>query len=102
YITCNSPPEGEAITHEIHLVSNDIEALLVDFLSELLFLFEIKNFVPMEFNFAHIDDESLEVICIGTVVSNLVCSTEIKGVTHHLLNVENTANGWEAKIYFDL
>ena len=101
-ILCESTPEGEAIVHEINLNANDIESLLVNFLSELLFLFESKSFVPREFQFHHIDEGSLDVVCIGAIAPKPFYGTEIKGITHHMLEVESTPNGLEARIYFDL
>ncbi|MEW5946353.1 MAG: archease [bacterium] len=94
--------EGEAVVHEIRLDAQDMETLLVNWLSELLFLFESRNFVPREFRFSALEPELLEATCVGTAVELPAPGTEIKAVTHHMLRVEYTSDGWEARIYFDL
>ncbi|MFH1538129.1 MAG: archease [bacterium] len=101
-IICDSVPEGEAVSHDIILESEDMEGLLVAWLSELLFLFESDGFVPREFRFAELESRVLEAACTGAKTHLPISGTEIKAVTHHLLKVEDTAEGWRAKIYFDL
>lgn len=101
-IICDIVPEGEAVNHDIILESDDTEGLLVEWLSELLFLFESEGFVPCEFRFTDIESRFLEATCTGARVHLPINGTEIKAVTYHLLKVEYTAEGWRAKIYFDL
>lgn len=101
-IICESVPEGEAVSCEINLESNDLEGLLVDWLSELLFLFESEMFVPREIRFSAIDRGSLAATCIGAKAHLPVCGSEIKAVTHHLLEVKESVEGFSAKIYLDL
>ena len=40
--------EGDAITEHVALEAADLDALLVDWLSEVLFLFEARNVVPQD------------------------------------------------------
>jgi len=94
--------EGWPATHEISLESPDIESLIVDWLSELLYLFDVKKFIFSKAQFNELTHNSLRCTARGTSFSGTIVGTEVKAVTHHLLEVRHTTAGYEATIIFDL
>jgi SHS2 domain-containing protein len=75
------------------------ETILVDFLTELLFLVEEDRLFLSGFCF----DARLDVISVrSTGEKILTLKREIKAVTFHNLNVETTSKGFSTIITFDV
>ena len=99
-------PECQILSPErrkIQLNSNNIEELLIDWLSELNYLCQIDHFLMGQ---AHLqlDGTSLKATVEGEYIDGQKhhIQTEIKAVTYHGLYVKKTGNNWEAQIIFDL
>ena len=100
-VISDEPFEGWDTTHEVSLKAPDIETLLVDWLSELLYLFEVKKLFFSGATFKLLDEHCLQAMISGVNFSGAVTGTEIKAVTYHQLEVRRDA-GFEAVVYFDL
>lgn len=98
----DSEIEGWPAEHEITLESPGIESLLIDWLCELLYLFEVKHFIFKSAEFAELNDTTLKCKAAGTVYSGNIIGTEIKAVTHHLLEIGESGGRYETTIIFDL
>jgi len=90
--------------YRVSINSPTIEDLLVDWLSELLYVFSTELFVMSKFD-VHIkkkDEYTLEGICWGEPYSREKhgIKTEIKAVTYHLLKLDSE-KGY-ARILFDI
>jgi len=83
----------------IELTSPDIKMLLVDWLSELLYLFEVDEIIFFEFRIEKIEKVeegfSLKGIASGVQIdlSNHKFDTQVKAVTLHELEVEQDETG---------
>jgi len=90
--------------YEINLESQDIEQLLVDWLSELLFLNSAKNLVFSFFN-VEINEKtnnlSAHVFGEKYNISKHKIGMEIKAVTYHILEVRNK-RPYHVQILFDI
>ncbi len=85
--------------HEISLRAIDNETLLVDWLSELLYLHEMEGIVYTAFEILDISPTRLQAIARGTERWNHL--TAIKAVTFNNLHIEKTPEGYTATIVFD-
>jgi SHS2 domain-containing protein len=83
----------------ISLHSLDAETLLVDWLSELLYLHEMRGLVYVDFDIIEASANSLEAIARGT--ERWTPRTAIKAVTFNDLHIATTADGYTATIVFD-
>jgi SHS2 domain-containing protein len=81
------------------LKQDSFETILVDFLSELLFLAEEKGQLFVTFSFDEQDD-GLSVRMAGQEI--LSQERDVKAVTFHNLDVRQTDCGFEATITFDV
>jgi len=90
--------------YDIQLEAADLEQLLVDFLSELLFLNSAQNLV---FGFFKVeldeDKNSLSARVFGEKfnISKHKIGAEIKAVTYHMLEVKNK-KPYHAQVLFDI
>jgi SHS2 domain-containing protein len=101
-IISEQPPEGWPESHDVKLDAPDVESLIADWLSELLYLFEVKKFFTTGAEIKSIGENKLEAAVRGVRLRGVMCGTEIKAVTQHLLSVDRTIDGFETTIYFDL
>ncbi|MDD3735413.1 MAG: archease [Candidatus Pacebacteria bacterium] len=86
---------------EVKIKSNDLNLLLVDFLSEINYLNEINKEVYQNIKFTKFSDTNLEAEIFGKKVKRF--GLIIKGVTYYDLNVHQREDKiWEATILFDI
>ncbi len=101
-VICEVPPEGWPETHVVELSAPDAESLIVDWLAELLYLLEVKNFFTTDPRVEKVEGGAMRAVVGGARLRGVVHATEIKAVTHHMISVDRTMNGFETTIYFDL
>jgi SHS2 domain-containing protein len=93
----------DGIVKEIRIESDNIESLLCDFLSEVLFIAEVKGLVFLR---AEIKIEGLYLTAIlyGESFDPLRHSsgTEVKGISYSGLIIQKDANGYMLDILFDV
>ena len=86
---------------KIKILSLDLPSLLVDFLSEVLYLCETKKEVYQKIEFEKLTEKELKGILLGKKLKKIGIS--IKGVTYHGLNIHQRKNGiWQAIVLFDI
>jgi len=98
--------QGEAERSEaVELRADGPEALMVDWLSEVLFLLESRGLCPLEFHIESIDDEARLKASVKGVdfrPGEHSIEREVKAVTWHRLEVAPHEQGWRAVVYLDL
>ncbi len=86
----------------VALDAPDLDALFVDWLSEILFLFDARDFVPRSAS-AHVDDDPWKVEATleggGELEQH---GPAVKAVTYHGLDIRRTDDGYEAVVYLDV
>jgi SHS2 domain-containing protein len=92
------------IERRIHIERESLDRLMVDWLSELLYLHEIENLLFKGFKVESVGEEGLRAIVRGEPFQEgvHVIKTEIKAVTYHQIEVRKEKRGWRAQIIFDL
>lgn len=91
----------EKTKHEIKIKSLDLPTLLVDFLSEVLYLSQTNKEVYFNIKFKKLTNTELEGKIIGQKVERF--GEDIKAVTYHDLDIHQKKDGiWEATILFDI
>jgi len=88
------------LTREIHVEGIDREALLVNWLSELLFLQETQKETFQKFEITKLSDTELDATVHGAHAQPI--TKFIKAVTYHDLKIEQTEKGWEATVVVDV
>ena len=93
--------EGGEIKREIKISSLDLPSLLVDFLSEVLYLCEVNKEVYYKVQFKNLTGKELEGILIGKKLKMM--GVHIKAVTYHDLDIHQKKDKtWQATILFDI
>ena len=88
----------------LQLTADNLEDLLVNWLSELLYLFSAKQILFRRFEITEIDNRQVLAKAFGEPLdqSRHELQAEIKAVTYHDLEVRKLDHGWSAKVLFDV
>lgn len=89
---------------QVEVDASDRAALLVRWLSELNFRHITQHKLFSQFQLIELSDSRLTAEVYGEPIDpdRHTVYTEIKAVTFHQLEIEETATGWRTKIIFDL
>jgi len=96
---------GSVGQYNITLTAPDLEQLLVDWLSELLFIYSAENIVFGSFDVT-VDEKThfLHAEVFGEPYDNQKhgYGMEVKAVTYHMLKVEKGPMGYVAQVILDI
>jgi SHS2 domain-containing protein len=89
---------------EVEVTAMDQEALLVDWLNHLLYLYDTKSFFAKDIDILEISANRLKARLGGEELDpeRHVLKTGVKAATYHNLNISRDDDRWEARIIFDL
>lgn len=89
------------ISHTVELISIDYDILLVDFLSEVLYLSDVNDEAYLDTTIEHLDETSIKAVLHGIKIDTFEV-VEIKAVTFHELNIHQKDGIWQTDIVFDI
>ena len=91
-------------TRTVRLTATDREALLVDWLNHLLYLFNIDGFLGRDFQVESLTPKRLEARVIGESFdpARHPERTGVKAATYHQLSIVPAGDGWQATVVLDL
>ena len=92
------------IERKIIIEGESLDRLMVDWLSELLYLHDVENLLFKEFKVESVGEDGLEAIAKGEPFQEgvHVIKTEVKAVTYHRIEVRQEKGRWRAQVIFDL
>jgi len=90
--------------YSVKISGIDREQLLVIWLSELLYLHDVKYLLFKDFHITDMNENQLTASVWGEVFNDdkHVIKTEIKAVTYHGLSIVQENHQWKARVIFDL
>lgn len=97
HLECKSLPKK----HTIILDSFDTASLLVDFLSEALYLSDTLNEAYLNATISLLNEHHIEAQVFGIPIQGFEV-VEIKAVTYHDLDIQQINGVWQTDIVFDI
>jgi len=96
-------PDGDTL-REVTLDSADDDTLLVDWLNELIYLFDAERLAFARFDIVTHSPGRLVVRCGGRVIDDTCHAQvrEVKAATYHGVHIDATGNGLTATVIFDV
>jgi SHS2 domain-containing protein len=93
----------EAEYRDIELSAPDQESLLVQWLNELIYLFDAEMLLFKRFDIVRLTSSRLKARAYGERVDKTrhKLKTGVKAATYHMLNI-NEDNGWNVQVLFDI
>ena len=88
----------------VEVEAEDRETLLVEWLNELLYVFESHGVLLKRFEVMSLSETHLSGRAWGEPIdrSRHELIEDIKAVTYHMLRVKQNADGWETDVIFDV
>lgn len=96
-VICDTLP----IHRRVHVTSIDVISLLVDFLSEALYLSDVHNEAYLDATIHVVNETEIDATLHGAPVQGFQV-VELKAVTYHDLHVQQVDGMWQADIVFDI
>ena len=94
---------GEVIYRDIELTAQDQESLLVEWLNELIYLFDVENIIFKRFEIIEINNTQLKARGYGEKVdiSKHELKTGVKAANYHMLRVDK-GDDYQVQVLFDI
>lgn len=94
------PQESTAVRAE----ARDEAGLLVNWLSEILYLEDTEKRFFRDFQISHLTERAISSVASGETYDRNRHSIKmlVKAITYHQLVVERTPAGWRAQVYVDI
>ncbi len=90
--------------YDVHVRGDDSEELMVNWLNELIYLYETRGALMKRFDIKEISDTILRAECSGETYRAGVhrVKKEIKAATYHQIIVSEDRIGWTLRIILDI
>ena len=94
---------AEVLYRDIELTAPDEESLLVEWLDELIYLFDVENVVFKRFDITELSSTRLKARSYGEKVDSLrhKLKVGVKAATYHMLKIDR-GDGCQVQILFDI
>jgi len=92
------------VEKRIEIGGETLDRLMVDWLSELLYLHDVENLLFRGFKVESVGEGGLKAVVKGEPFQQgvHVIKTEVKAVTYHRMEVRQDNGRWRVQIIFDL
>lgn len=85
---------------DVRVSADNLESLMIAWLSELLYLSDAKKIALSKFEIKKLTDKELEAKVAGGKINKV--ATFIKAATYNQLEIKKEKNAWKARIIFDV
>ena len=94
---------AEVVHRDTELIAPDEESLLVEWLNELIYLFDAENIIFKRFDISRLDNTQLKARSYGEKVdsSKHRLKTGVKAATYHMLKIDK-GDGCKVQVLFDI
>jgi SHS2 domain-containing protein len=94
----------ENTQREVKISSHDRESLLVEWLNELIYIFDTERIVFTRFEFDTLSEVKLIARCFGNAINpkQQIIKREVKAATYHMLAITKENDRYKAQIIFDI
>ena len=84
--------------------SDEKDSLLVEWLNELLYLFDTKHILFSRFDIRNLTHNELKATCYGEIFDPMKhkIKTGAKAATYHMLKLDRNNDGYKAQVILDI
>jgi SHS2 domain-containing protein len=95
---------GSAVQREIALEGSDVENLLVQWLSEILYLYDGEHYLVSGIEILELSSTRLKARVTGEFIQEQKhrLRMDVKAVTYHQLSVRQEPNGSTVRVFLDI
>ena len=94
----------EKIRRDVQIVSKDSNSLLVEWLNELIYLFDTEGVLFSRFDIKNLSNSKLTATCWGESFDPLKhkIRIEVKAATYHMLKINKDDSKYSVQVIFDV
>ncbi len=94
----------EKLHFDLKVNSEDRDSLLVEWLNELIYLFDVEHILFNRFDIKSLTRNQLKAICYGETFDPMKHKIKVgvKAATYHMLKLDKNGGGYKAQIIFDI
>lgn len=94
----------ENLQRELNLSAEDNEVLLIEWLNELVYIFDVEHIIFKRFEIDELAGGQIRATCYGEHIEpgQHELKREIKAATYHMLRISKGSGGYEVKVIFDI
>jgi SHS2 domain-containing protein len=94
----------EDVERKLELASEDAEILLVEWLNELIYIFDVEHIIFKRFEIIELTGNRITARCFGGKIKpgQHQLKREIKAATYHMLRISKEDGGYRVQIIFDI
>ena len=94
----------EDLTRQVEMTAKNTEVLLIEWLNELIYIFDVEHILFKRFEINELQDDKIKATCYGEKVKrghhNL--KREVKAATYHMLELSKDNGNYKVQIIFDI
>jgi SHS2 domain-containing protein len=100
--------EPESVEEKLHLdlevSSKDRDSLLVEWLNELIYLFDVQHILFNRFDIESLTHDQLKATCYGENFDPMKHKIKVgvKAATYHMLKLDRNGDGYRAQMILDI
>ncbi len=94
----------ETVQRELQLSAEDAEVLLVEWLNELIYIFDVEHIIFKRFEIDKLSSTEIKARCFGEKIKpgQHRLKREIKAATYHMLRINKEDSGYKVQVIFDI
>jgi SHS2 domain-containing protein len=94
----------EDLQRELELSAEDVEVLLVEWLNELIYIFDVEHIIFKRFEIERLTSTQIKARCFGEKIKpgQHKLKREIKAATYHMLRISKEDGGYKVQVIFDI
>jgi SHS2 domain-containing protein len=95
---------GEELQRKLEVVAEHRDSLLVEWLNELIYLFDAEHLLFNRFDIDSLTGNKLKATCYGEKFDPLRHKLKlgVKAATYHMLRLDKHSNAYRAHVLFDI
>ena len=94
----------EDTQREIELSTEDEDFLLVEWLNELIYIFDVEHIIFSRFEIDDLTSNKIKARCFGEELKHgkYTLKREIKAATYHMMRIHKDNSGYSVQVIFDV
>ena len=95
---------GENVERSVELWAEDEESLLVEWLNELIYIFDVEHIIFKRFEIDNLTRNYLKARCFGEEIERARHKLKmgVKAATYYMLKITKDDDGYKAQVIFDV
>jgi SHS2 domain-containing protein len=94
----------EDLQRELELSAEDVEVLLVEWLNELIYIFDVEHIIFKRFEIEELTGTKIKAKCFGEKIKpgQHKLKREVKAATYHMLRISKEDGSYKVQVIFDI